>query len=303
MKNRFLRPLYFAVVVLTFSVVFTACKKKQEADKAVISVKGSDTMVNLAQKWAEEYMKANPGVSIQVTGGGSGTGIAALLNGTTDVATSSRELKEKEIKLAKEKNVGYETHKVALDGIAVVVHPSCKIDSLTLEQVRDIFSGKIKDFAALGGDKTEISLYGRENSSGTYEFFKEHVLGKDTKGNPVEYASSTQVLQGTAALAEAVAKDPKGIAYGGVGYFAHRTDVKILKIKKDAKTPGVWPAHDGKVIYENIWEGSYSISRGLFMFNLAKGNKAVDDFMKYIESPEGQEVVKQMEYIPLPASK
>lgn len=303
MKSKVFAPIYYVIIVLSFAVTFTACKKKQEGEKAVISVKGSDTMVNLAQKWAEEYMKANPNVSIQVTGGGSGTGIAALLNGTTDVATSSRELKEKEINLAKEKNVKYEEHRVALDGIAVVVHPSNPLDSLTMEQVRDIFSGKVKNFSAVKGSKSDITLYGRENSSGTYEFFKEHVLGKDANGNPVEYATSTQVLQGTAALAEAVAKDPKGIAYGGVGYFAHRNDVKILKIKKDADTPGWYPAHEGKVNYEHIWDGSYSISRYLYMFNLSKDNKAVSEFLKYVESPEGQKLVEQMEYIPLPLGK
>lgn len=303
MKNNISVSLHYFLIVLAFSVIFTACKKKQDAEKAVISVKGSDTMVNLAQKWAEEYMKLNPNVSIQVTGGGSGTGIAALLNGTTDIATSSRELKEKEINLAKEKGIQYEEHKVALDGIAVIVHPSNPLDSLTMDEVRDIFSGKIKNFSVVKGSKSDITLYGRENSSGTYEFFKEHVLGKDAKGNPVEYATSTQVLQGTAALAEAVAKDPKGIAYGGVGYFAHRNDVKILKIKKDASTEGYYPAHNGKVNYEHIWDGSYSISRGLFMFNLAKNNVAVSNFLKYVESLEGQKLVEQMEYIPLPSVK
>src|SRR3990170_8289079 len=220
------QSIYLLISTLVIgSVFFVGCKKKEgDVAKTVISVKGSDTMVNLAQKWAEVYMQKNANVSIQVTGGGSGTGIAALFNKTTDLANSSRDIKEDELETAKQKGVLPVQHEVALDGIAVIVHPSNKVDNLTVQQVSDIFTGKITSWKQLGGENLPITLYGRENSSGTYEFFKEHVLGKDEKGKQKDYATSTQVLQGTASLGESVARDVKGIGYGGVGYFAERKD-------------------------------------------------------------------------------
>lgn len=290
-------------VLLILPVLFFGCKKKEaEVQKTVITVKGSDTMVNLAQKWAEEYMKLHPEVSIQVTGGGSGTGVAALLNKTTEIANSSRELKASELEEAKTKGVTPVVHQVALDGIAVIVHPESKIDNLTIKQVSDIFSGKITNWKQLGGADMPITLYGRENSSGTYEFFKDHVLGK-VDGKQVDYAPSTQVLQGTAALGEAVARDKKGIGYGGVGYFAERNDVKILHIKKDDKSPAISPVDNHKVNYEVIWNGEYSISRYLYCFTNGEASGKVKDYMDFITSAQGQEVVKTMEYIPLPEKK
>lgn len=289
------------ILSLFVSIIFiSGCKKKDDIQRSVITVKGSDTMVNLAQKWAEIYMQNNPGVSIQVTGGGSGTGVAALLNGTTDLANSSRELKASEIESARAKGINPNVIEVALDGLAVIVHPNNKIDNITIKQVSDIFSGKIRNWKELGGTDMPITLYGRENSSGTYEFFKEHVLGKDENGRQIDYATSTQVLQGTAALGEAVARDVKAIGYGGVGYFAERNDVKILHVKQDESSPAISPAEDGKVNYEAIWSGEYSISRYLYCFTNGEPQGALKGFIDFIISNEGQELVKTMEYIPLP---
>lgn len=297
---------YFSLAVMLFvvaSVVFFGCKRKtDDVQKSVITVKGSDTMVNLSQKWAEEYMKIHPEVSIQVTGGGSGTGIAALLNKTTEIANASREMKSDEYDDAKTKGIAPFTYKVALDGIAVIVNPKNKVDMLTVKQVSDIFSGKTKNWKELGGADMPITLYGRENSSGTYEFFKDHVLGK-VDGRQVDYSPSTQVLQGTAALGEAVARDVKGIGYGGVGYFAERNDVKILHIKKDENSPAYSPAENNKVNYDLIWSGDYSISRYLYCFTDGEATGAVKDFMDFIVSAKGQDIVKTMEYIPLPVNK
>ncbi len=302
MKKEFL--FRAAVIIAALSLIMIGCKKKTEDQaKTFITVKGSDTMVNLSQKWAEVYMQKNPGVSIQVTGGGSGTGVAALLNGTTNIANSSRELKPVEFEKAKSNNITPKIYEVALDGIAVITHPKNKIEELTIAQVSDIFTGKITNWKQLGGENMPITLYGRENSSGTYEFFKEHVLGKDDKGKIKDFASSTQVLQGTAALGEAVGQDVKGIGYGGVGYFALRNDVKILKIKKDTGAPGIKPADNGKVNYEAIWDRSYSISRYLYCFTNSNPDPAVKEFLDFIVSPEGQKVVETMEYIPLPKTK
>lgn len=294
---------YLFLLMAIIPMLIIGCKKKtDELQKTVITVKGSDTMVNLSQKWAEEYMKLHPEVSIQVTGGGSGTGVAALLNKTTEIANSSRELKPAELETAKTKGVTPFTYKVALDGIAVIVHPKSKVDSLTVKQVSDIFAGKIKNWKQLGGADMPITLYGRENSSGTYEFFKDHVLGK-VDGKQVDYSPSTQVLQGTAALGEAVARDVKGIGYGGVGYFAERNDVKILHIKKDENSAAISPSENNKVNYDAIWSGDYSISRYLYCFTNGEAAGKLKEFMDFIVSNEGQNVVKTMEYIPLPPKK
>lgn len=256
-------------------------------------------MVNLVQIWAEEYMKLNPDISIQVTGGGSGTGIAALINRTVDIAASSRELKDKEKDLALKNNLNYSEVNVALDGLAVIVHLKNKINSLTIDQLRDIFTGKIKNFSEVGGENLPIVLYGRENSSGTYEFFKDHVLGRNFSGDQNEFERSTQVLQGTASLAEAVSKDVKGIAYGGVGYFVLRSDVKVLGIKKDTVSQPIFPVKDGKVNFESIWDESYSISRNLYFYIPDNNKPEIAAFIKFIKSKEGQKLVERMEYIPL----
>ncbi|RPI62292.1 MAG: PstS family phosphate ABC transporter substrate-binding protein [Ignavibacteriales bacterium] len=294
---------YLLAVLVIVPMLFIGCKKKtDEVEKTVITIKGSDTMVNLSQKWAEEYMKLHPDVSIQVTGGGSGTGVASLLNKTTEIANSSRELKSAELDDAKAKGVTPFVYQVALDGIAVIVHPESKIDNLTIQQVSDIFSGKITNWKSVGGIDMPITLYGRENSSGTYEFFKEHVLGK-VNGKQVDYSTATQVLQGTAALGEAVARDKKGIGYGGVGYFAERNDVKILHIKKDENSIAISPAENNKVNYDVIWSGDYSISRYLYCFTNGEATGKLKEFMDFIVSEEGQNVVRTMEYIPLPPKK
>ncbi len=290
----------FILMFVIFAFMGFGCQKPEGADQTSITVKGSDTMVNLAQKWAEVYMEQNKDVAVQVTGGGSGTGVAALLNGTTQIANSSRDLKQKEFDEAQKKGITPKEYKVALDGIAVIVNPKSKIDNLTLAQIRDIFSGKIKNWKELGGENAKIVLYGRENSSGTYEFFKDHVLGKDASGKPVDFTAATQVLQGTAALGEAVARDIKGIGYGGVGYFAQRDDVKILHIKKDDAAQAISPAENKVVNYEAIWDGSYPISRYLFCYTNGEPQGAVKGFMDFIVSAEGQKLVEQMEYIPLP---
>ena len=291
---------YLFILLAIIPMLILGCKKKtDEMEQTVITIKGSDTMVNLSQKWAEEYMKLHPEVSLQVTGGGSGTGIASLLNKTTEIANASREIKSSELEDAKTKGVNPFVYKVALDGIAVIVHPGSKIDNLSIKQLSDIFSGKITNWKQVGGANLPITLYGRENSSGTYEFFKEHVLGK-VDGKQVDYSPSTQVLQGTAALGEAVARDVKGIGYGGVGYFAERNDVKILHVKKDENSPAYSPAENNKVNYDLIWSGDYSISRYLYCYTDGEATGKIKDFMDYIVSPEGQNIVKSMEYIPLP---
>lgn len=273
------RTLAFALILSTAAVSFAAGK---------ITVKGSDTMVILAQKWAEVYMTKNPGVEIQVTGGGTGTGFAALQNQTTDLCNASRPIKAKEKetcikafgKLPRE-------YQVCMDGLAVYVHESSPIKELTLQQVQDLFTGKLKNWNEVGGPDAPVTLYSRENSSGTYEFFKEHVLGGK------DFAASAQTMPGTAAVLQSVSKDKAGIGYGGIAYGA---GAKPLKIKKDAASPAIEPT------LETVQNESYPIWRYLFIYvNPALDKGDVAAYLKWMRTPEGQKVVNDVGYFPLPA--
>src|SRR5512138_1153976 len=200
--------------------------------QARITVKGSDTMVILAQRWAEIYMKENPSVNIQVTGGGSGVGLAALINGTTDIASSSRPIKSTEVQKLKDRynTLGVEVP-CAKDGITIFLNESNKVKELTIKQLSDIYQGKVTNWKQVGGDDAAIKLYGRENSSGTYAFFKDEVVKGD-------YAASCQTLPGTAAVVNAVKKDKFGIGYGGAAYAS---GVKHCAVKKDSQSAAYHP--------------------------------------------------------------
>jgi len=258
------------------------------AARADITVKGSDTIVILAQKWAETYMGKNPNVKIQVTGGGSGVGLAALQNQSTDLANASRKIKAAEIANCL-KTFGRRPteYKVALDGLSVYLSESNPVSELSLEQLRLIFTGRIKNWKEVGGPDLKITVYSRENSSGTYEFFKENVLlGRD-------FAASAQTMQGTAAVLQAVAKDKNGIGYGGAAYGA---GAKHIKVKKDDSSPAIEPTE------ETVVKGTYPIWRYLYVYlnpDLDKGD--VSAYLRWIRSDDGQKVVKDVGYFPLPA--
>lgn len=257
------------------------------AEAGNITVKGSDTLVILAQKWAEVYMGKNSATKIQVTGGGTGTGFAALQNQTTDLCNASRKIRAKEIETCiKAFGKRPTEYKVAVDGLSVYVGADNKIEELSVEQVELIFTGKIKNWKEVGGADAPITVYSRENSSGTYEFFKEHVLkGKD-------FVASAQTMPGTAAVLQAVAKDKNGIGYGGAAYGA---GAKHLKIKADAASPGVDPTE------ENVLNQKYPIWRYLFIYvNPALDKGEVKAYLSWIRSDEGQGVVKDVGYFPLP---
>jgi phosphate transport system substrate-binding protein len=252
-----------------------------------ITVKGSDTLVILAQKWAETYMGAHSDVKIQVTGGGTGTGFAALQNQTTDLCDASRKAKAAEIaNCLKAFGKRPTEYKVALDGLSVFVSADNAVKELTVAQVGDIFTGKIKNWKEVGGADAPITVYSRENSSGTYEFFKENVL----KGS--DFVSSAQTMPGTAAVLQAVAKDKNGIGYGGAAYGA---GAKHLAIKKDDSSPALEPSED------NVVAGKYPIWRYLFIYvNPALDKGDIAAYLTWIRSDDGQKVVKDVGYFPLP---
>lgn len=252
-----------------------------------ITVKGSDTLVVLAQKWAEVYMSKNPGTKIQVTGGGSGTGIAALQNNQTDLCNSSRKIRASEIEACfKAFGKRPREYAVALDGLSVYVNDANPVKSLSIEEIAAIFTGKIRNWKEVGGPDQAITLYSRENSSGTYEFFKEHVLkGKD-------FAASAQTQPGTAAVLQAVAKDKGAIGYGGAAYGQGARHVMVAREKGGE---AIDPSE------ETVLSGKYPISRQLYVYlnpELDKGE--IGAYLGWIRGDEGQKLVREVGYYPLP---
>ena len=276
MKSKKLKIASILVAIMTIGYSFTTLSK--------ITIKGSDTMVILSQQWAEMYMKKHPETTIQVTGGGSGVGIAALINGSTDIANSSRPMKPAELEKikAKYKKNGVEIA-CAKDGLSVFLNKRNVVSELTVEQIGAIFSGKITNWKQVGGADAKIQLYGRESSSGTFEFFKEHVVKTD-------FSPNCQTLPGTAAIVNAVKKDKYSIGYGGAAYAE---DVKDCKVKKDAKSKGILPTA------ATIKNKTYPISRYLYMYMKSKPTGKTKAFIDWILSPEGQKMIATVGYFPV----
>jgi phosphate transport system substrate-binding protein len=270
----------FSILVIALAALGTMLQGEEK-----ITVKGSDTMVILAQRWAERYMVAKGDVTIQVTGGGSGTGISALINGTTDICNASRPMKPSERDKLKQRfgTRGIEI-KVAQDGLSVYVHESNPVGELSLEQIREIYTGKIANWKSLGGPDAKIILYGRENNSGTYVYFRDNVLQGD------DYSSSMQSLPGTAAVVNAVSRDKYGIGYGGAAYGK---GIREVKVKKDASSTAYGPS------VENVKAGDYPVTRFLYMYVKNRPTGAMKQFIDWILSDEGQKVVSEVGYFPI----
>jgi len=258
----------------------------------MIQVKGSDSEVNLVQKLAEVFMQKNPGVNIAVTGGGSGTGIAALINKTTDIANSSRDLSPKEEEAAKKAGVSPFRVVFATDGISVIVHPDNPVNKLTLEQLGKIFKGDITNWKEVGGPDAKISLYGRQSNSGTYIFFREFVVKGD-------YSPHKKSMNGNAQIVEGIARDKAGIGYVAVGYVVNekgelKPGLKILDIAKDSQAHPFSPA-----VMENVMTGKYPISRPLNQYLVGKPTGKLLDFIKFELSEEGQQIVRKQGFFPV----
>ncbi len=253
------------------------------ASAGAVTVKGSDTMVVLTQRWAEEYMKSHAESKVQVTGGGSGTGLSALINGTTDIATSSRPMKEAEQNKLRNRHKSLGTEiAVAKDGVTFYVNESSTLTALTTEQLKKIYQGDITNWKDVGGPDASIVLYSRENSSGTYVFVKDNLL----KGE--DFAATAQTLPGTAAVVNAVAKDKFGIGYGGAAYAA---GVKELKIQVGNEAIGPTA--------ENIKSGKYPLSRDLYFYLRNRPAGEAKSFIDFCLSEAGQKLVSQIGYFPV----
>ncbi len=255
---------------------------------------GSDTMVNLAQAWAEAYGHKHKDVSVEVSGGGSGVGVAALLNGTADIANCSRHLEPKEIALAKQKGEDPKEILVGFDGLAIYVHKNNPIEQLSLEELAELFRehGGIDSWKQLGvnaipGAKTDrIIRVSRQNNSGTYHYFRETVLGKKADMKP-----GSLDMNGSKEVVELVSRTPGAIGYSGLGYATSK--VKVVKISKQKGEPGVMPCR------ASIHNKSYPISRPLFMVTPSTPKPAAQAYLDFVLSPEGQELVLSTGYVPL----
>ncbi len=262
-----------------------------QSGKSSIQIKGSDTMVNLGQAWAEAFNKKNPVVNIAVTGGGSGTGIAALIAGTADIAECSRTMKEKEIDKAKQNGITPVEFTVALDGLAVVVHPDNPVSKLTIDELFDIFTGRITNWNQLGGKDLPIVILSREVNSGTHVYFKEHVLRKGNEKGTEEFSPMALLMPSSQAIADEVSQNPNAIGYYGMGYISKQQ--KVVAVAKDRNSPYIEPT------IENVKNGKYPISRPLLMYTKGEPKGAVKEFLDFALSSEGQEIVIKTDFVPV----
>jgi phosphate transport system substrate-binding protein len=265
---------FLAVFLLALPVV---------AQAGTVTIKGSDTMVILVQRWAEEFMKKNPATKLQVTGGGSGTGISSLINGTTDICMASRPMKEAETeKLRSRFNTTGAEIAVAKDGVTFYVNEKNPLSSLTMDQLKGIYLGDLTNWKQVGGPDAPIVVYSRENSSGTYTFVKDNLLGGE------DYTASAQTLPGTAAVVNAVSKEKNGIGYGGAAYAKGVKELKI-KVGSDELAPTA----------ENIKSGKYPLSRDLYFYLRGKPSGEAKAFIDFTLSTEGQQIVNKVGYFPV----
>jgi phosphate transport system substrate-binding protein len=260
--------------------------------KTYLQVKGSDTEVNLVQRLAETYMKKDPNASIAVTGGGSGVGIAAIINKTTDLCNASRPMKDSEVAKAKANGVNPVGVAFAVDGLSVIVNTKNSLKHLTMDQIGQIYRGEVSNWKQLGGPDSPITLYGRQPNSGTFVFFREHLVNGD-------YSNKMNQMNGNAQILEAVKKDAGGIGYVGIGYVVDddgkiAPGINVLEVAKDSRSRPTSPLQ-----LENIMSGAYPITRPLYQY-FDKNNQAkVEGFIKFELSPEGVAIIKKDGFYPL----
>lgn len=255
-----------------------------------IENKGSDTIVNLALAWAERYQSEHVDIRISVTGGGSGTGIAALINNTVDIANASRKIKEEEIAEAQSKGVEPVEHIIARDAIAVIVNPENPVNELTLQQISDIYSGKITNWSELGGEDRPIVKLSRETNSGTHVYFLETVLRLGSKDDKTLFSTDTLLLPSSEGIISEVRDNPNAIGYDGLGYVPD--DLKMIAIAKEAGGVYVLPS------IETVNDKSYAIARDLYMYTNGEPTGVIKDYLDWILSDEAQQIVADLGFVP-----
>ena len=287
--KRLLLPLFLLFAILMVSC--TATTQAESEASAYIENKGSDTIVNLALAWAEQYQGDHPDIRISVTGGGSGTGIAALVNGTVDIANASRKIKSEETEEAQSKGIEPVEHIIARDAIAVIVHPENPVNQLTLQQISDIYSGKISNWSEVGGEDRPIVRLSRETNSGTHVYFLETVLRLGEKENKTLFSTDTLLLPSSEGIINEVRQNPNAIGYDGLGYVPD--DLKTIAIANQAGDAYVLPSA------ETVNDKTYAIARDLYMYTAGEPTGVVKTYLEWILSAEAQEIVTELGFVPI----
>lgn len=298
MTERRRNELMGLFLVLGFALVTAGCSSQSEKVEAgaglttqTIKIAGSDTLVNLALAWAETYMRAHPEVRISVTGGGSGTGIAAMINGTIDIANASRAMSPEEINKARANGINPVEFTVARDAIAVVVHPSNPVDELTIPQLSDIFTGKIKNWREVGGEDRPIVLLSRESNSGTYVYFLEHVVRRGNPKGPELFSPDTLLMPSSEGISRESIQNPNAIGYDGLGYVT--PEQKTIAVAQAPGEPFVKPS------IETVNAGIYPIARPLYMYTRGQPAGVIKEYLDWIMGDEAQAIVKELGFVPL----
>jgi phosphate transport system substrate-binding protein len=287
-----IKPLMLIAMILLLAACQPASSEgSPSTPNTYIENKGSDTMVNLALAWAESYQGLHPEVSISVTGGGSGTGIAALINNTVDIANASRAIKQVEIEEAKANGITPVEFTVARDAIGVIVNRDNPVDQLTMQQLSDIFTGRINNWSELGGDDLEIVRLSRETNSGTHVYFLETVIRLGDKENTDIFSRDTLLLPSSEGIIAETRDNPHAIGYDGLGYITD--EVKVIAVAPDEASPYILPS------VATVNDGTYPIARDLFMYTPGEPSAVVKAYIEWILSPEGQDLVLTLGFVPI----
>jgi phosphate transport system substrate-binding protein len=293
-------PAFSLTLLLTTLLILSGCRANNSGggnagnsgDSLTIQNKGSDTLVNLALAWAEEYRTVRPDVSIAVTGGGSGTGIAALINGTVDIANASRAMKESEKEEARANGIEPIEFIVAIDALAVIVHPDNPVDQLTIHQMADIYTGRITNWSEVGGNDQPIVLLSRETNSGTHVYFLEEVVREGDSDNTDIFAPQTLLMPSSVGITSELRRNPRTIGYDGLGYVDPHHE-KTIAVSLGGDNPFVQPS------VETGADGSYPIARALYMYTAGEPTGVVKEYLDWIQGEAGQQLVVELGFVPL----
>ena len=290
MKHIFISVISLIILLSSVSCAPSSAEAAPDPSATYIENKGSDTIVNLALAWAERYQSEHQDIRISVTGGGSGTGIASLINGTVDIANASRQIKDEEIDEAKANGIDPVEHIIARDAIAVIVHPDNPVNELTLQQISDIYSGKITNWKDVGGEDRPIVKLSRETNSGTHVYFLETVLRLGNSEDETLFSMDTLLLPSSEGIIVEVRQNPNAIGYDGLGYVPH--DLKTIAIAKEAGQAYVLPS------IATVNDKSYAIARDLYMYTNGEPAGIIKDYLDWILATEAQEIVAELGFVP-----
>lgn len=285
---------FLLIGILILQTSCTSLSSQTGSEPALVNTienKGSDTIVNLALAWAEEYQIIQPEISISVTGGGSGTGIAALINGTVDIANASRQIKEEERESALANGSEPVEFVIARDAIAVIVHLDNPVDHLTLEQISDIYSGKITNWSEVGGEDRPIVRLSRETNSGTHVYFLEEVIRLGDKENTTLFSRDTLLLPSSEGIGAEIRQNPNAIGYDGLGYVTE--EMKVIGVSTTSGEEYIYPSQ------ETVNSGEYPIARDLYMYTNGQPEGIIADYLAWILSPDAQLIVSELGFVPI----